>query len=169
MMEKLGKRPAKWIYDFIAEGNTAFYKIEKDRSLVYDVAQKNFKFIPGSESYLMLQNIKQSKTIWKNSGSSIVDIGDGVLNLEFHTKMNSIGGEVIQGMNKAIELAEKDYKGLVISNEGPNFSAGANVGMIFMMAVEQEWDELNFAIKAFQNTMMRVRYSSIPVVVAPHN
>jgi 3-hydroxyacyl-CoA dehydrogenase len=116
-----------------------------------------------------LDNIRATKTVWKNSGSTITDIGDGILNLEFHTKMNSIGGEVIQGMNTAIEMAEKNFRGLVISNEGANFSAGANVGMIFMYAVEQEYDELNFAIKTFQNTMMRVRYSSIPVVIAPHN
>ena len=83
--------------------------------------------------------------------------------------MNIIGGEVIAGINKAIDLAEAEYKGLVISNEGENFSAGANVGMIFMMAVEQEYDELDFAIRAFQNTMMRIRYSSVPVIVAPHN
>ena len=83
--------------------------------------------------------------------------------------MNSIGGEVIAGVNKAIELAEKDFRGLVISNEGDNFSAGANVGLIFTMAIEQDWEELDIAIRAFQNTNMRVRYSSIPVVVAPHN
>ena len=86
-----------------------------------------------------------------------------------NTTYNLSVGEVIEGINKAIAIAEKDFRGLVISNEGANFSAGANVGMIFMMAVEQEYDELNFAIKTFQNTMMRVRYSSIPVVVAPHN
>ena len=83
--------------------------------------------------------------------------------------MNTIGGGVIEGINKSIELAEKEYKGLVISNTGGNFSAGANVGMIFMMAAEQDYDELNFAVKAFQDTMMRVRYSNIPVIVAPHN
>ena len=83
--------------------------------------------------------------------------------------MNTIGGGVLQGINKAIDLAESDYKGLVISNTGQNFSAGANVGLIFMMAVEQEYDELNFAIKQFQDTMMRIRYSACPVIVAPHN
>mgnify|MGYP001615611698 CR=1 FL=1 len=83
--------------------------------------------------------------------------------------MNYIGSELIQGIHTAIDIAEKDFSGLVISNEGANFSAGANVGMIFMFAADQEWDELNFAIKAFQNAMMRVRYSAIPVVVAPHN
>jgi 3-hydroxyacyl-CoA dehydrogenase len=82
--------------------------------------------------------------------------------------MNSIGGDVLSGITKAIELAEKEYKGLVIANEGGNFSAGANVGMIFMLAIEQEWDELDMAIRLFQNTMMRCRYSSVPVVVAPH-
>ncbi|NQX99454.1 MAG: enoyl-CoA hydratase/isomerase family protein, partial [Flavobacteriales bacterium] len=97
------------------------------------------------------------------------DLGDGILNLEFHTKMNTIGAEVIEGINKAIDLAETDYKGLVISNNGEHFSAGANVAMIFMMAVEQEYDELNYAIKTFQDTMMRVRYSSAPVIVAPHS
>lgn len=82
--------------------------------------------------------------------------------------MNAIGGEVIEGINKAIDLAEKGYKGLVVANNGENFSAGANLGMIFMLAIEQEWDELDMAVRAFQNAMMRVRYSSIPVVVAPH-
>ena len=89
--------------------------------------------------------------------------------LQWNTKMNSIGGDVLSGINKAIDLAEKNYKGLVIANEGANFSAGANVGMIFMLAIEQEYDELDMAIRMFQNTMMRARYSSVPVVVAPHS
>lgn len=169
LMESLGKKPAQWIYDFISNGNTSFYKVEQNARKVYDLASRSYKTIPGTESYILLDTLRADKTIWKNAGASITDLGDGILNLEFHSKMNSIGGEVIQGVNTAIEMAEKNFGGLVISNEGANFSAGANVGMIFMMAVEQEWDELNFAIKAFQNTMMRVRYSSIPVVVAPHN
>ncbi|MPT34265.1 MAG: enoyl-CoA hydratase/isomerase family protein, partial [Flavobacterium sp.] len=103
-----------------------------------------------------------------NSESVIQDLGDGIINIEFQSKMNSIGGGVIQGINKAIELAEKNYNGLVIGNQAPNFSVGANLAMIFMMAVEQEYDELNMAIKAFQDTMMRVRYSGIPVIAAPH-
>jgi 3-hydroxyacyl-CoA dehydrogenase len=82
--------------------------------------------------------------------------------------MNTIGAGTLQALNKAIDLAEKSYRGVVVSNEGEHFSAGANVGMIFMMAVEQEWDELNFAVAYFQKTMMRLRYSAIPVVAAPH-
>lgn len=168
-MEAAGNKPATWVYDMLAAGNTSFYKIEDGKRLYYDIPSKSYKIIPGTEEFILLENIRESQTVWKNSGTTITDIGDGILNLEFHTKMNSIGGEVLEGINKAIDLAEKEYKGLVISNEGANFSAGANVGMIFMMAVEQEYDELDFAIRQFQNTMMRVRYSSIPVVVAPHN
>src|SRR5690606_751141 len=86
---------------------------------------------------------------------------------EFHTKMNTIGRDVIEGIHKAIDLAEKEYRALVVSNDGKNVSAGANIGMIFMMAVEQDFDELNTAVRTFQNTAMRIRYSAIPVVVAP--
>ncbi len=167
-MEADGHKPAQWVYDMIASGAKSFYKIENGKRLYYDIASKGYKIIPGTESFILLDNIRSTHIVWKNSGTTITDLGDGILNLEFHTKMNTIGGEVIEGINKAIALAENGYKGLVISNEGTNFSAGANVGMIFMMAVEQEFDELNMVIKAFQNTMMRIRYSSIPVVAAPH-
>lgn len=168
-MEAAGVKPSQWITDMISAGNTSFYKLENGSRKYYDIPSKSYKVIPGTESFILLDNIRASKTVWKNSGATITDIGDGIINLEWNTKMNSIGAEVIEGITKAIEIGEKDFRGLVISNEGANFSAGANVGMIFMMAVEQEYDELNFAIKTFQNTMMRVRYSSIPVVVAPHN
>ncbi len=168
-MEAAGSKPAQWINDMLASGATSFYKVENGSRKYYDIPSKSYKVIPGTESFILLDNIRPTKTVWKNSGATLTDIGDGIVNLEWNTKMNSIGGEVIEGITKAIEIAEKDFRGLVISNEGANFSAGANVGMIFMMAVEQEYDELNFAIKTFQNTMMRVRYSSIPVVVAPHN
>jgi 3-hydroxyacyl-CoA dehydrogenase len=167
-MEAMDMKPAQWVYDLIASGASTFYKVEGGKRLFYDIPTKTYQIIPGTEQFILLGNIRPTHTIWKNSGTTITDIGDGIINLEFHTKMNTIGGEVIEGINKAITLAEIGYKGLVISNEGANFSAGANVGMIFMMAVEQEFDELNMVIKAFQNTMMRVRYSSIPVVVAPH-
>jgi 3-hydroxyacyl-CoA dehydrogenase len=168
-MEAAGNKPAAWIYEMISSGNTSFYKVENGSRKYYDSRTKSYKVIPGTEAFILLDNIRPSKTVWKNSGATLTDLGDGILNLEWNTKMNSIGAEVIEGINKSIDIAEKDFRGLVISNEGANFSAGANVGMIFMMAVEQEYDELNFAIKTFQNTMMRVRYSSIPVVVAPHN
>ena len=168
-MEAAGNKPAQWIYDMLSSGATAFYKVENGNRKYYDIPTKSYKIIPGTESFILLDNIRGNKTVWKNAGATLTDIGDGIVNLEWNTKMNSIGAEVIEGINTSIARAEKDFRGLVISNEGANFSAGANVGMIFMMAVEQEYDELNFAIKTFQDTMMRVRYSSIPVVVAPHN
>jgi 3-hydroxyacyl-CoA dehydrogenase len=169
LMEQMKLPPNQWVTDMLAAGNTSFYKIENGVRKFYDISSKTYKVIPGTEQFISLDVIRATKTVWKNSGTTLTDLGDGILNLEFHTKMNTIGGEVLQGINKAIEIAEKDYRGLVISNEGANFSAGANVGMIFMMAAEQEWDELHMAVRMFQNTTMRIRYSSIPVVVAPHN
>ena len=169
LMEAADMKPNAWVYEFLKAGNTSFYKIEDGKRMFYDIASKSYKIIPGTEQFISLEALRPTKTVWKNSGVTVIDLGDGILNVEFHTKMNTIGGEVLAGINKAIDIAEKDYKGLVISNEGANFSAGANVGMIFMMAAEQDWDELNMAVKTFQNTTMRIRYSSIPVVVAPHN
>ena len=166
-MKAAGYTVAPWIEEMLAAGNKTFYKIEAGKTLAYDPATKTYKPVPGSESFIILSNYRD-KTVWTNSSCNVYDIGDEVLGIQWNTKMNSIGGDVLAGINKAIELAEKNYKGLVIANEGPNFSAGANVGMIFMFAIEQEYDELDFAIRAFQNTMMRCRYSSVPVVVAPH-
>ncbi len=167
LMEQTSNKPAQWVYDMLNE-NSSFYKIENGVRKFYDIPSKSYKTIPGTENFISLESIRSTKTIWKNSGVTITDLGDGILNAEFHTKMNTIGGDVLEGLVKAVDIAEKDYKGLVISNEGANFSAGANVGMIYMMAIEQDWDELNMAVKTFQNTTMRLRYSSIPVVAAPH-
>ncbi|MDI1355784.1 MAG: 3-hydroxyacyl-CoA dehydrogenase/enoyl-CoA hydratase family protein [bacterium] len=167
MMEEAGHKAADWVYE-LAKTTNSFYKIEEGARKFYDVASKTFLVIPGTEKFISLETLRPTKTIWKNSGLTVTDLGDGILNAEFHTKMNTIGGEVLAGLMKAVEIAEKDYRGLVISNEGTNFSAGANVGLIYMMAVEQDWDELNLAVKTFQNTTMRLRYSSIPVVAAPH-
>ena len=166
VMEKLGHRPAQWVKDFIAKKNKSFYQYRAGQ-LFYFSIDGNYKLKPGSENFILL-DANREKIVWKNQGSSLIDIGDGILNLEFHTKMNTMGGEVIQGVNTAIEMAEKNFRGLVIANEGQNFSAGANLAMIFMLAIEQEYDEIDMAIRAFQNMNMRVRYSSIPVVVAPH-
>lgn len=169
-MEEMNMKPSDFVYDMKKSGITSFYKVEQGMRKYYDINTKEYLVIPGTEDILSLSNLKETNTIWNNSDTSIIDLGDGILNVEFHSKMNTIGGEVLEGINKAIDMAEEDhnYKGVVISNEGENFSVGANVGLIFMMAVEQEYEELDFAIRAFQNTMMRARYSNIPVVVAPH-
>ncbi len=160
---------ASWVYEMLEGGNDSFYKIEDGIKKFYDITSKSYQVIPGSEDFVVLDNLREKHTLWKNSSVSIIDLGDGILNAEIHSKMNTIGGDVIQGINKAIDLAEKEYRGLVIGNDGALFSAGANIGMIFMLAVEQDFDELNMAVKMFQDTSMRLRYSSIPVVAAPFN
>jgi 3-hydroxyacyl-CoA dehydrogenase len=166
-MKAAGHAVAPWIDTMLANGITSFYKVENGKKLCYDVASGAYKQLPGGDAFLVLKN-KADKLVWKNSACRLYDIGDGVAGFEWNSKMNSIGGEVLEGLNKAISISEEKFNGLVIANEGPNFSAGANVGMIFMLAIEQEYDELDMAIRMFQNTMMRVRYSSIPVAVAPH-
>jgi 3-hydroxyacyl-CoA dehydrogenase len=166
-MRTLGYAPAPWVDKFIASGSTQFFRYAAGRRECYDVTSGAYKPEDGGAGIVFLEACR-SNIVWKNAGCSLLDIGDGVLNLEFHTKMNTIGGEVIAGVNKAIEIAEKDFRGLVIGNEAANFSAGANLAMIFMLATEQEWDEIDMAIRAFQGMNMRIRYSSVPVVVAPH-
>jgi 3-hydroxyacyl-CoA dehydrogenase len=168
LMKAEGYEPAAWVNDMLASGNTSFYGIKNGSKHYYAIPSKTLEKIPGQDEYIILDNIRATHKVWGNTDATVFDLGDGILNLEFHSKMNTIGSGVLQAINKAIDLAETSYQGLVIGNQATNFSVGANIGMIFMMAVEQEYDELNFSIKYFQDTMMRVRYSSIPVVVAPH-
>ena len=168
LMKAEGLEPAAWVNAMLASGNTSFYTIKNGATCAYDIPKKAQEKIPGQDSFIILDNIRKSNEVFKNSGVVIEDLGDGILNCEFRSKMNTIGGDVLAGLNKAIDLAEKDFAGLVVGNQGANFSVGANIGMIFMMAAEQEYDELNMAIKYFQDTMMRMRYSSIPTVAAPH-
>ena len=168
LMKAEGIEPATWVTEMLAAGVTSFYSVKEGATYFYDIPSKSQTKKPGQEAFIILDNIRKSNEVWKNSGVVIEDIGDGILNLEFQSKMNTIGGDVLAGVNKAIDLAEKNHQGLIIGNQAANFSVGANIGMIFMMAVEQEYDELNYAIKYFQDTMMRMRYSSIPTISAPH-
>jgi len=168
MMQAEGLTPADWVHDMIASGSDSFYSIQDGASYSYDIPNKIQEKIPGQDSFIILDNVRKTTEVYSNSGVSVQDLGDGILNVEFQSKMNTIGGDVLAGLNKAIDMAEKDFAGLVVGNQGPNFSVGANIGMIFMMAAEQEYDELNAAIKYFQDTMMRMRYSSIPTISAPH-
>jgi len=168
MMKAENLEPNAWVNEMLASGSSSFYTVKDGATYAYDIPKKSQEKIPGQDSFIILDNIRTSNEVFKNSGVVIEDLGDGILNCEFQSKMNTIGGDVLAGLNKAIDLAEKDFEGLVIGNQGANFSVGANIGMIFMMAVEQEYDELNMAIKYFQDTMMRMRYSSIPTVAAPH-
>lgn len=168
LMKAEGLDVASWVTEMIASGSTSFYTVNKGATHFYDIPSKAQTKVPGQDAFIILDNIRKQTEVFKNSGVSLQDLGDGILNLEFRSKMNTIGGDVLAGLNKAIDIAEKDFAGLVIGNQGANFSVGANIGMIFMMAVEQEYDELNMAIKYFQDTMMRMRYSAIPTISAAH-
>ncbi len=166
-MRDAGFVVAGWVDEMIASGAKTFYKVENGKRFYYDVITKSYKIIPGGDAFIVMKNF-ENETVWKNSACHLYHLGNDVLGLEWYTKLGTIGGEVLEGINKSIGIAEEKYKGLVIANEGANFSAGANVGMIFMLAIEQEYDELDMAVRQFQNTMMRARYSAIPVVTAPH-
>ena len=163
-----GLAAAPWIEEMKSSGIDSFYSVKDGATYFYDIPKKAMEKVPGQDAFIILDNIRKSNEVFKNSGVVIEDLGDGILNVEFQSKMNTIGGDVLAGLNKAVDLAEKDFQGLVVGNQAANFSVGANIGMIFMMAVEQEYDELNMAIKYFQDTMMRMRYSSIPTISAPH-
>ncbi len=160
---------AGWVKEMLDAGHESFYKNENGKRMYYDINSKSYKTVTGTEDLIFLDVLRETNVVWQNSGTSLFDLGDGVLGLEFHTKMNAIGGEILEGIHRSIDKAEKEgWKGLVIGNNAPNFSAGANLAMMLMLAVEQEWDELDFAIRSFQKTVTRLRFSSIPTVVAPH-
>ncbi len=165
-MEAVNAKPAQWVYDMLAAGNKTFYKIEKGQKCYYDIPSKSYKIIPGKSELIILENLSEN-VVWKNAESKLTDLGDGVLNFSWHSKSFTLGSSVIEGMNKALELAEKEYRGLVIGHQGSDFSLGANLGLVFMHAIEQDYDEIDFMVRQFQNSVMRIRYSSIPVIVCP--
>ena len=169
MMAELGLSPAPWVKEMLALGHSTFYKTEGGKRHYYDLASKSYQVIPGQEKQISLSILKPTNTVFKNDDAHIIDLGDGIVGLEFHSKMNTMGQGVLEGLAYAIETAEKDFRGLVIGNESNEaFSAGANLGMLYMFGIEKKFDEVNQMIATFQESMMRVRYSSIPVVVAPH-
>lgn len=167
-MEQHGTTPASWVKEMLQKGYKSFYLVENGKRKYYDARSGGYVLIPGMDAFIILDNYRAQKPVWQNSGATLHDIGDGILNLEFHTKMNVVGSEILEGIQKSIDIAEKNYRGLVIGNDAANFSAGANIAMMLMLAIEQEFDELDMAIRVFQNTVARIRFSGIPVAVAPH-
>ena len=167
MMEKEGYSPNSWVTEMLSNGNESFYTIEKGSKFYFDLETKKQTKIPGQDAFIILDNIRDSKTIWSNNEASIQHLGDGVLNVEFQSKMNTIGSGVLQAINKGIDLAEEEYEAVIIGNQAANFSVGANLAMAFMLAIEQEYDELSMATRMFQNTVMRLRYSSVPTLITP--
>jgi 3-hydroxyacyl-CoA dehydrogenase len=163
-----GYKPNNWVNEMLSNGVKNFYSVKNGAKFYYDIPKKAESKIPGQDAFIILDHVREIQTVWKNAEASIQHLGDGVLNVEFQSKMNTLGGGVLEAINKGIAMAEKDYSAVIIGNQGPNFSLGANLAMVLMLAIEQEYDELNMAIKYFQDTVMKLRYSSIPVIVAPH-
>ena len=166
-IEAEGLSVADWVSEMVTAGHTTFYKRENGSLLYYNRETKAYKQVPGTDEFIILDNYRERAPVQKNSETILHDIGDGVLCLEFTSKANSIGEGVLRGLNDAIQLAEEEgWAGLVIGNNATNFTVGANLMMIGMFAFQQEWDELNQAVRYFQDTTMRCRYSAIPVVAA---
>ena len=167
-MREEGKTFPAWLDKLLEQPEPSFYRHEKGERLYWNIETASYKPVPRREGVLPLDFWKREHgQLKKNAGASILDMGDGVLCLEFHSKMNSIGGDTIQMARAAVEMLDQGYEGLVIANQGEHFSAGANLMLILLEAQEGNWDELNMAIKAFQQMTMSFRYSSKPVVAAP--
>jgi len=167
LAEAQGEIIAPWVKEMLAAGHTKFYQRQQGRRLYYDSASRSYQPIPGLESFIILNDLRDAAPVHTTSETVLHDIGDGVLCLEFTSMHNTIGEGVLRGINEAIQIAEDgDWKGLVIGNNATNFSVGANLMMIAMLAYQQEFDDLNMAVNLFQQTTMRCRYSSIPVVAA---
>ena len=153
----------------LAAGATSFYKNENGNLSFYDLVAGEYKPLPERPGVVVLKSVKERTGVIKtNPGASMIDLGDGVACLEFHSKMNSIGGDTVAMMNFALDEVEKNFKGLVVGNQGGNFSAGANIMMLLLAAQEEEWDDINLMVRSLQNAIMRLRYSAKPVVVAPY-
>jgi len=155
-----------WVDEMLQSGCSQFYKFENGRQFVYDIESRSYKILPGSEYTVQLHSYKE-KLIFKNTEARIYDIGDDVICLEFNSKNNIIGEGTGEAMNKALDLAEEEHwKAIVIGNNSPNFSVGANLMLVAMLAYQKEWDKLNDMAAGFQDVNMRMRYSKIPVVTA---
>jgi len=158
------------VEQMLASGAKSFYKKEAAQQFYYDFATG--KYIPLADplGVIVLKSIKDQKgVVKKNAGASMLDLGDGVACLEFHSKMNAIGGDTLQMLKFALAEVEKNFVGLVVGNQGPNFCVGANIMLMLMEAQDENWEELDMIGRAFQGSVMSLRYSPKPVVVAPFN
>ncbi len=165
--EEYGYSIADWVKSMVSNGANSFYKTENGQALYYDKQTSNYKSVPGAEEKIILKRLEGQSPVYKNDEIVVHDIGDGVLCLEFKSKSNAIGEGILQGLQETIQLAEDgEWNGLVIGNNAKNFSVGANLMMIGMLAFQQDFDQLNMAVELFQNSVMRCRHSKIPVVAA---
>lgn len=167
LCSKAGLKVAPWVSEMQDKGAAGFYKRESGRKFCYDLPSGKYQEVRSTEGLVILDNYRDQSPVYKNDEIILHDIGDGVLCLEFTSKMNAIGEGILRGLGESIRIAEEgEWQGLVIGNNADNFTVGANLMLIAMLAYEQEFDELNMAVHLFQQTSMRCRYSSVPVVIA---
>lgn len=167
-MQKEGDTVPRWVLNLLEDGYESFYKYDSHEDYFYD--QGEYKLLPHNKKEINIQRLKESKGVIKhNPGASLIDMGDGVALLEFHSKSNALGIDSIQMIHSAIEEVEKNYEGLVIGNQGRNFSVGANLALMLMEAQDDNFDELDLVIRQFQNIGMKIKYSEKPVVSAVFN
>ncbi|HVF86127.1 MAG TPA: 3-hydroxyacyl-CoA dehydrogenase/enoyl-CoA hydratase family protein [Pyrinomonadaceae bacterium] len=167
-MKEEGQNVPANVEKMLDSGAKSFYKTENGQQFYFDFASE--KYVPVNEQpgVIILKSVKErSGVVKKNAGASLVDIGDGVACLEFHSKMNAIGGDMLQMIKQSLAEVEKNFVGLVVGNQAPYFSVGANLMLILLEAQEENWDDIDLMVRAFQNATMSLRYSSKPVVVAP--
>ncbi|MEN8243115.1 MAG: 3-hydroxyacyl-CoA dehydrogenase family protein, partial [Chloroflexota bacterium] len=168
-MKAEGFKPAAWVQEMLKGGNETFYQYDGDRKTgIYHPEKKKYHTFSPDPHVLSLPILKQGKGIVKrNDGATLIDMGDGIACLEFHTKMNALDEDVITMLGESLDIVEHDFDGMVVGNEGEHFSAGANLFYIVMLAQQEQWEDLDLAVKTLQDAMMRMRYSPKPVVVAP--
>src|SRR5881296_2703878 len=167
-VQKEGRALPAVIEKVLASGRNGFYESEKGTTTVFDVASGGVKKVEEPKGVIILKSLKDAgREVERNSGASLIDLGDGVVCCEFHAKMNAIGADLIAMMHKGLKRLETDFDAMVIANQAVNFSVGANLMLVLVGAQEQEWDELHMAVKQFQNINLAIKYAKKPVVAAP--
>jgi len=167
-MKEAGYEIPSWVQEMLDSGKESFYKKEAGVLYYYDIPSKDYKEVPVKLGIILLPSLKErEKQVAGNTGASLIDIGDGVACLEFHSKMNAIGEDIISMIVQSADIVSRDFEGLVIANHGTNFSVGANLAMVLFAAQEEEWDDLDWTLKAFQDSLMKLKYLDKPVVAAP--
>jgi len=167
-MQNKGYKVPEWVLNMLEKGFEFFYKKEKGIEYYYDLTLEDYREIPQHPGIIHLPSLKQrQKTVSSNNEASLIDIDDGVACLEFHSKMNVIGEDIINMVNESIDIVDRDFDGLVISNHAENFSVGVNIGLIFGTAQAKDWEKLDRMVRIFQDIFMRLKYLDKPVIAAP--
>ena len=167
-LKEEGRNTPPNVQSMIDAGVKFFYRKKDGQHFYYDFASEEYRPLADPPGTINLKSLKdRTGVVKKNSGASLIDLGDGVAGLEFHSKMNSIGGDTLEMLKVALNEVEKNFVGLVVGNQGQNFSVGANLMLMLMEAQDENWEELDMIGRFFQQSVMSLRYSPKPVVVAP--